>query len=99
MKKIIILLVVAMSWIALFGVAQAAFPERPINVIVYLKPGGAGDVFVRRFEKIAAKYTKAQFVVINKPGAGGAAWMKRSCGAGMRSKRVFRKRPVSFIKI
>jgi len=72
MKKIIILLVVAMSWIALYGVAQAAFPERPINVIVYLKPGGAGDVFVRRFEKIAAKYVpNVQFVIINKPGAGG----------------------------
>ncbi|MHB9097305.1 MAG: Bug family tripartite tricarboxylate transporter substrate binding protein [Syntrophales bacterium] len=51
--------------------AQAKFPERPINIVVYLKPGGAGDVFARRFEKIAAKYTNAQFVVQNKPGAGG----------------------------
>jgi putative tricarboxylic transport membrane protein len=71
MKKLMVVLIVAMSWIALFGVAQAKFPERPINVVVYLKPGGAGDVFVRRFEKIAAKYTDAKFVVINKPGAGG----------------------------
>ncbi len=71
MKKIIVLLIVAMSWIAFSGVAQAAFPERPINVIVYLKPGGAGDVFVRRFDKIASKYTNTNFVVINKPGAGG----------------------------
>jgi len=49
----------------------AKFPERPINIVVYLKPGGAGDVFARRFEKIAAKYTDAKFVVMNKPGAGG----------------------------
>jgi putative tricarboxylic transport membrane protein len=71
MKKIIVLLVIAMSWVGFVGVAQAAFPDRPINVIVYLKPGGAGDIFVRRFEKIAANYSDAKFVIINKPGAGG----------------------------
>jgi putative tricarboxylic transport membrane protein len=71
MKKVIVVLIIAMSWIALSGVAQAKFPERPVNMVVYLKPGGAGDIFARRFEKIAAKYTDAKFVVINKPGAGG----------------------------
>ena len=38
----------------------AELPERPITIVVYLKPGGAGDVFARRFAKIAAKYTNAQ---------------------------------------
>jgi tripartite-type tricarboxylate transporter receptor subunit TctC len=71
MKKLVVVLVIAISWIALSGVARAAFPDRPINVVVYLKPGGAGDVFVRRFDRIAAKYTNVNFVVINKPGAGG----------------------------
>jgi tripartite-type tricarboxylate transporter receptor subunit TctC len=71
MKRIVVALVIAMSWVAFVGVAQAAFPDRPVNVIVYLKPGGAGDVFVRRFDRIAAKYTNVNFVVINKPGAGG----------------------------
>jgi putative tricarboxylic transport membrane protein len=71
MKKVMVVLIIAMSWIALSGVAQAKFPERPVNMVVYLKPGGAGDIFARRFEKIAAKYTDAKFVVINKPGAGG----------------------------
>ncbi len=71
MKKIVVLLIVAMAWVVFSGVAQAAFPDRPVNVIVYLKPGGAGDVFVRRFDKIASKYTNTNFVVINKPGAGG----------------------------
>jgi len=71
MKKVVVVLIIAMSWIALSGVARAAFPERPINVVVYLKPGGVGDVFVRRFDRIAAKYTNVNFVVINKPGAGG----------------------------
>ncbi len=76
MKSIVYALIIAMLWIALSDVAQAKFPERPINIIVYLKPGGAGDVFARRFEKIAAKYTDAQFVVINKPGAGGLTAMQ-----------------------
>ena len=71
MKKVVVVLIIAMSWIALVGVARAAFPDRPVNVVVYLKPGGAGDVFVRRFDRIAAKYTNVNFVVINKPGAGG----------------------------
>jgi tripartite-type tricarboxylate transporter receptor subunit TctC len=58
--------------LAVFGPAQAQkFPERPITILVYLAPGGAGDVFARRFMKAAGPFTNAQFVVVNKPGAGG----------------------------
>lgn len=72
MKKLFWLVVVSVELIVLaVAPALAKFPERPINIVVYLKPGGAGDVFARRFEKIAAKYTDASFVVINRPGAGG----------------------------
>lgn len=72
MKKLFCLVLIIAEWFFLsVAPAIAAFPERPINIVVYLKPGGAGDVFARRFEKIAAKYTSAQFVVQNKPGAGG----------------------------
>lgn len=70
-KKLIVLFVLATIIAVSVGTALAKFPERPINIVVYLKPGGAGDVFARRFEKIAAKYTDANFVVINKTGAGG----------------------------
>jgi len=70
-KRLIVLAVLAAISAVSAGTALAKFPERPINIIVYLKPGGAGDVFARRFEKIAAKYTDANFVVINKAGAGG----------------------------
>lgn len=72
MKRLFCLVVIVIE-LAILSVTpvQAKFPERPINIVVYLKPGGAGDVFARRFEKIAAKYTNAQFVVQNKPGAGG----------------------------
>lgn len=72
MRKNLVVLVVLAAIIAVSaGTALAKFPERPISIVVYLKPGGAGDVFARRFEKIAAKYTDASFVVVNKPGAGG----------------------------
>ncbi|MCD6121575.1 MAG: hypothetical protein J7K04_07035 [Spirochaetales bacterium] len=55
---------------------QAQFPTKPINLIVYTKPGGLIDVTSRKFTDIASKYTKATFVVINKPGAGGIVAMK-----------------------
>ena len=62
--------------IGLMGVAQAKFPAKPIKLIVYTKPGGAIDVFARKFTTIAAKYTDATFVVINKSGAGGIVAIK-----------------------
>ena len=65
------LLVVGLIF-ALFGPAEAQkFPDRPVNIVVYLAPGGAGDVFARRFMKAAGQFSDAQFVVVNKPGAGG----------------------------
>jgi len=53
--------------------------------IVYTKPGGAGDVFAGKFTIIAKKYTDADFVVVNNPGAGGVVAIKhilkiRACG-------------------
>ncbi len=54
----------------------AAFPKKPIKLIVYTKPGGAIDVFARKFQKIAKTYTDATFVVVNKTGAGGVVAMK-----------------------
>jgi putative tricarboxylic transport membrane protein len=76
MKKIAILLI-AVFFIAVWsGVAMAKFPVKPIKVVVYTKPGGAGDVFARKFTAIAEKYTDASFVVINKPGAGGVVAIK-----------------------
>lgn len=51
--------------------AMPAFPEKPIKLVVYLAPGGAGDILARKFTDVASKYTDATFVVENKPGAGG----------------------------
>ncbi|MBI9103506.1 MAG: tripartite tricarboxylate transporter substrate binding protein [Spirochaetales bacterium] len=54
----------------------AAFPSKPIKLVVYLDPGGAGDILARKFTDIASKYTDATFVVENKPGAGGIVAME-----------------------
>ncbi len=77
MKKNILALLVAASMLTgLISTAQAAFPEKPIKLIVYTKPGGAIDVFARKFTAIAAKHTDATFVVVNKSGAGGIVAIK-----------------------
>jgi tripartite-type tricarboxylate transporter receptor subunit TctC len=77
MKKTAVVLIMAVSFLVVsLGAAQAEFPVKPIKVIVYTKPGGAGDVFARKFTTIADKYTDATFAVINKPGAGGVIAIK-----------------------
>ncbi len=77
MKKTIIALMVMVAFIVgSMGAVHAKFPAKPIKVIVYTKPGGAGDVFARKFTAIAEKYTDASFVVVNKPGAGGVVAIK-----------------------
>lgn len=77
MKKGCIVLLVALSIVAgSFTAAMAEFPTKPIKLIVYTKPGGAIDVFARKFTGIAAKHTDATFVVVNKSGAGGIVAIK-----------------------
>jgi tripartite-type tricarboxylate transporter receptor subunit TctC len=73
-KGLIVLLFVVMAW-GLFAAGQkdagAAFPSKPIRLVVYTAAGGQLDVTARKFVEIAGKYTNATFVVENKPGAGG----------------------------
>ena len=77
MKKGFTAVLVALVFvIGTFSVAMAKFPTKPIKLIVYTKPGGAIDVFARKFTTIAAKHTDATFVVVNKSGAGGIVAIK-----------------------
>ncbi|NOQ41106.1 MAG: tripartite tricarboxylate transporter substrate binding protein, partial [Desulfuromusa sp.] len=77
MRKISLMMsFLAVLCFSITGVALAAFPTKPIKVIVYTKPGGAGDVFTRKFTAIAETLVDAKFVVVNKPGAGGVVAMK-----------------------
>ena len=77
MKKVVGVVIITLALVAgSFSAALAEFPEKPIKLIVYTKPGGAIDVFARKFTTIAAKYTDATFVVVNKSGAGGIVAIK-----------------------
>lgn len=49
----------------------AAYPEKPIQVIVAFSPGGGTDTMARVITKYAEKYVDGNFAIINKSGAGG----------------------------
>ncbi|HTK02221.1 MAG TPA: tripartite tricarboxylate transporter substrate-binding protein [Bordetella sp.] len=49
--------------------AHAAYPDRPVHIIVGFSPGGPTDVVARAFAAYAAQATGQSFIVENKPGA------------------------------
>lgn len=51
--------------------ASAQYPARPIRLLVGFTPGGAADVSARIITKRMAEYLTTNFVVENRPGAGG----------------------------
>jgi tripartite-type tricarboxylate transporter receptor subunit TctC len=53
------------------GVAKAAWPERPIRIVVTYAPGGAADNTARVLAPQLAERLKSSVVVENKPGASG----------------------------
>lgn len=66
--------VAAVMTMGLFQQAMAAWPEdKPIEVVVGFAPGGGTDLMARKLLPFVAKRLggKAQFVVVNKPGAAG----------------------------
>src|SRR5437879_4361972 len=51
--------------------AQTAYPTKPITVVVPFTPAGATDVVTRLVTDTIAKNTGWNFIVDNRPGAGG----------------------------
>ncbi|UUZ78096.1 tripartite tricarboxylate transporter substrate binding protein [Polaromonas sp. P1(28)-13] len=52
--------------------AQAAYPSRPIELIVPYPAGGGTDVLGRAFALASVKHLPQNLIVVNKPGASGA---------------------------
>jgi len=67
--------VVAVAVLAAAGIstpAKAAFPDKPLTVVVPYKAGGSTDTMIRVLAKALAKEVGQPVVVQNRPGAGGA---------------------------
>ncbi|MEA3287465.1 MAG: tripartite tricarboxylate transporter substrate-binding protein [Candidatus Marinimicrobia bacterium] len=75
--KVLGLILIIFGFLLLTSKAHAAFPEKPIKIVVYTGPGGLIDISARKFAGIASKYVDVNFVVENKPGAGGIVALKK----------------------
>ncbi len=55
---------------------KAAYPSKPVTIVVHSKPGSAIDFMARKTAAIAKKYSKVPFVVENRPGTQGVVAMQ-----------------------
>lgn len=65
---------VALTALAAFGIpapASAAYPEKPVTVVIGWGPGGGIDSFVRVVEKHIKKYMPVGIDIVYKPGGAG----------------------------
>lgn len=69
MKSLLKTLLLACTLLA--GLAHAAFPERPITIVVPYAPGGAADVLARQLAVRMAARLGTSVIVDNRPGASG----------------------------
>ena len=62
----------AAGWLALaLGPAHAAYPDKPIRIVVTFAAGGASDIVARVIADPLGKVLGTTVIVDNKPGAGG----------------------------
>ena len=62
------------------ALAQAAWPAKPVVIVVPFPPGGGTDAFARPLFALMSRNTGRQFIIDNKGGAGG------TLGAGIAAR-------------
>lgn len=66
------LMVIVVLLTTLAGQALAAYPDRPVSLVIPWGAGGVTDVAARAFAPVLEKYLGQPVVVVNRPGASGA---------------------------
>ena len=64
-------LLVAAIGLAIVAPAMAAYPDKPVRIVVPYAPGGAVDVVARKVGQKLSEQTGQSFFIENKPGASG----------------------------
>ena len=71
-KAILPCLFLALSLISMAAhPVAAAYPDKPVSMIIAFTAGGSSDVQARIMQKYWDKYVKEPWVFVYKPGAGG----------------------------
>lgn len=70
-KKTIVAFIATLFIMYSAGIVEAAFPEKPITIMVPYNPGGGSDLSARAMAKYLTKHLGSPVVVTNKPGGGG----------------------------
>jgi len=64
-------LLAAVFGLAVANAAHAAWPEKPVRMVVGFAPGGATDLLARLYARKLGERFNQTFIVENRPGAGG----------------------------
>ena len=84
-RKFVLTGAAALSVGTRIGLAEDAYPSRPIHVVVGFTPGAASDVVARVLSRGAGPILGEQIVVENRPGAASgiaAQYVARAAGMG-----------------